>query len=296
VDGKITARQPAHMGAIAALAALAVVDLVYRSRVVEALAGTNDLSAGLVLGAVEDATTPLLLAAVLLSGPALGSGYRTITAGAALILGAAVVTEAFRIWAFGPAWQVSYDTLDPAATAAYRDASLAASVVSIGGWLLIARGIATHRPRLSPGMARLAIVGITVAATIANVAGLAPLYGSPPSTEQAAWITSLVLAATGFLATGLVAVLALATAAPGPPIDWRWPVGIGLALERIAGAAIQWEFVADPYHVPGWLIWLRLLAAGGALLVVAGFAVAAAVRQPGQPSPAPVEDLHAIGS
>ncbi len=296
METQTTGRNEARFVAIALLAALAVADLVYQSRMVEALAGTNDLSAGLVLGAVEHATTPLLLAAVLLSGPALGSGYRTVTAGAALIVGAAVVTEAFRTWVFGPLWQGFYDTLEPTALALYRDASLASSVMSIGGWLLVARGIATHRPRLSPGTARLAVIGIIVAATLANVAGLAPLYGTPPSTDQVAWVASLILAATTFLATGLVAVLALATAAPGPPIDWRWPVGIGLVMERIAGAAIQWRFVADPYHLPGWEIWLRFLAAAGALLVVAGFAVAAAVRQPAHPPPPAAKDLDVIGS
>ncbi len=290
-----TRRHQARIGAITLLATLAVADLVYRSRLVEALVGTNDLSAGLVIGAVQDATTPLLLAAVLLSGPALGSGYRSVTAGATFIVAAAVAAEAFWIWAFGPAWQVAFDMPDPMATAIYRDASVVASVVTIAGWLLIARGITEGRWRLAIGPTRLAVIVIAALAALAHVAALAPLYGTPPSPDEALWLTSLVLAATGFLVTGGAGVLALATARPGPPIDWRWPVGIGLATQELAGAAIGWRFVTDPYHLPDWEIWLHVFWAGGALLVVAGFAIAVAVRYPAQGPPSP-GDAAATGS
>ncbi len=288
-----TRRHPATVGAIALLAVLAVAEFIYGSRIVEAVVGTNNLSPGLVVGAVADATRPLLLAAALFSGPTLGRGYRTITAGTALIAAGAVVTAGLGIWAFGPIWQAIFDTLDPTATAVYRDAGLAASMISIGGWLLVARGITLGRAQAPTGTARLAIIAVTAAAVLANAAGLIPLFGTPPATDQAIWIATLTLAMLGIVATGAVAVLALGTAAPGPPLDWRWVVGAGFAIQHVAAAAMQWRFVADPYHLPGWVIWLRLLGTGGALLVVAGFAIAAAVRWPPAPSPT-LRDLPAV--
>jgi len=290
VVGGMRRRHPALGAAIVTALALAVASFAIGSRLIDVMTGYNSFVPALIVNGLDDAQPFLLLAAVLLSGAALGARHRAILAGAAL-------------WAFGAlasqvqdAWFRTVDlgviVNNTVLLTTYQDLYVAANALVAIGVLLIAWGVGRSSWRVARGRARLLLIGVVAVATLASVTGTAPYYALPPDANSGAFVADVLLTLLRAATTGIIALVAVAVAAPGPPLDWRWPVGIGLGISVAAGAVMTWASILSTGTALGewWWTALRAIGVGGSLLAAAGFAIAAAVRWP-----APAGSVEAAG-
>jgi hypothetical protein len=290
VVGGMRRRHPALGAAIGAALALAVASFVIGSRLIDVITGYNSFIPVFIVNGLDDAQPFLLLAAVLLSGAALGVRHRAVLTGAAL-------------WAFGAlasqvqdAWFRTVDlgviVNNTALLTTYQDLYVAANALVAIGVLLIAWGVGRSSWRVGGGRVRPLLIGVVAVATLAALAGTVPYYAVPPDTHSGAFVADVLLTLLRAAATGIIAMVAVAVAAPGPPLDWRWPVGIGLGISLAVGAVTTWTSILSTGTALGewWWTVLRGIGVGGSLLAAAGFAIAAAVRWP-----APAGSVEAAG-
>ncbi len=303
--GGTGARHPGLRAAIGLALLLASAAFVAGSRLVDVVTGYERFAFGFVLGGLQDAQPFLVLAAVLLAGAALGARHRIILVGATLWAIGALASQALLLW-FQAADAGMILSGDPALLVTYQDANLVANTVAVAGTFGLAWGVGrpSWRPasgRHSPGRARVAALAVVGAAAVAATASVAPFAFAPPEINPAIFAAFIVVAMLGVAASEMTALVALAVAKPGPPLDWRWPVGIGFGIALLAGAVTGWSSIASAGGAFGawWWTWLRGAQVCGGLLAAAGFAIAAAVRWPARegPSTSPGPgDLPAIGS
>jgi len=297
--GREPGRRPASRAAIVVLLLLAAVAFVFGAGIVDAVTGYNSFRLPSLSQGLEDATPLLLLAAVLLSGPALGERHRWILAGAGLAALGAAGSQVLLGWFLGPNGPFSTATDAEAILSVYTPLNLTAHAVSAAGWVLLAWGVGLGGFRVRPGTGRLILLAVVALATGAYAASLTIVFFTPVTTpDQTSAFVAVGLTLATVVARGTAALTTLATARPGPPLDWRWPVGLGLGVAQVAGAIFEWALIAsapDGYS-RWWASPAYAAAVVGGLIAVAGFAIASAVRWPVVPPSTGSEEVPAIGS
>ncbi len=291
--------RPVSRAAIVVLLLLAALAFLYGAGVVDAVTGYNSFRLPSLSEGLEDATPLLLLAAVLLSGRALGERHRWILAGAGLAALGAAGSQVLLGWFLGPNGPFSTATDAEAILSVYTPLNLTAHAVTAAGWVLLAWGVGLGGFRVRPGTGRLILLAVVALATGAYAASLTTLFFTPvTSPDQTSAVVAVGLTLATVVARGTAALTTLATARPGPPLDWRWPVGLGLGISQVAGATFEWALIAS---APGgygqwWASPAYAVGVAGGLIAVAGFAIASAVRWPVVPPSTGSKEVPAIGS